>query len=177
MNRPRLRFLPDLESHPAFAAAQGAAEDPRITELAGLFSELVVRGQRDEESPAYELIEAAVDGSLEPVEAEMFASRLAGDPALQREFDDLVLLRRQLEQRLQTRRGPSAVGEPARRRWLGFAAAALVLAAAGVGLRLDLRRSTAVTAAARTAPEASARSAEVVFADSFEGGTTGHWSN
>lgn len=185
MTRPNLRSLPTLETLPQRGAAGVSPADQTAVaqaeaELAGLFSGLLARGRSDEDSPDYELLEAAVDGTLDPVEAELFASRLAGDPELQREFDELLALRDQLRQLPSAARHasrPSTVGRPASRRWLGFAAAALVLAAAGIGLRQDLRRPAAVTAAAATAPAATQSGHEVVFADSFEGGTTGHWSN
>ena len=118
MTRPNLRSLPTLETLPHRGAAGVSQAD-------------------------YELLEAAVDGTLDPVEAELFASRLAGDPELQREFDGLLALRDQLRQLPSAARHasrPSTVGRPASRRWLGFAAAALVLAAAGIGFRQFRRR-------------------------------------
>ena len=151
MTRPNLRSLPTLETLPQRSAAGVSQADQTAVaqaeaELAGLFSGLLARGRSDEDSPDYELLEAAVDGTLDPLVSTLAAA---------------LFLREQV---------------PARR-WLGFAAAALVLAAAGIGLRQDLRRPAAVTAAAATAPAATQSGHEVVFADSFEGGTTGHWSN
>lgn len=178
MNRSNLRSLPTLENSPE---ASFRAE----SELVGLFDGLLARGRGDEESPDYDLLEAAVDGTLDPVEAELFASRLAGDPVLQREFDDLVALRQQL--RLPA---PGTASRPARqallRRRVGLAAAAVLLAALGLDLRLDhLRAASAndsasqVASAAHPAGRATATpgTSRVVFVDSFEGGTTDHWSN
>jgi anti-sigma factor RsiW len=144
------------------------------SELAGLFDGLLARGREDEESPGYELLEAAVDGTLDPVEAELFSSRLAGDPVLQREFDDLVALRNQLLPRANTATSAAAARRPAASRWLGFAAAAVLLAALGLGLRPEHRPTTAGLAGG---PEAATGPSQVVFVDSFEGGTTRHWSN
>jgi len=179
MDRPKLRPLPNLAPPAGRVPAITEAEDPNVNELAGVFGELLTRGRSEEESPSYELLEAAVDGTLDTVEAELFASRLAGDPVLQREFDDLQALRDQLRQRTGTVRTdrPTAVREPAHRHWMGVAAAALVLIAAGVGLRLDLRQRATGAAEVRRAPAATEQAHEVVFVDSFEGGTTGHWSN
>ena len=143
MTRSNLRSLPTLPPSPAEVAL---AE----TELTAVFDGLLARGERDEESPAYELLEAAVDGTLDPVEAERFTSRLAGDPALQREFDELE------------------------RRWLGFDAAAILLAALGIELRQGLHQPDLDSASGTGAAQ---RQIEPVFVDSFEGGTTASWSN
>lgn len=167
MTRSNLRSLPTLETSPAHPVASDAAWAE--AELAGLFDGLLARGRGDEESPDYELLEAAVDGTLDPVETERFYSRLAGDPVLQREFDGLVALRDQL--RLAT--GATGSRRPAARRWLSFAAAAVLLAALGLGLRLDNRRADSIARGSGGAPGASS----VLFVDSFEGGTTEHWSN
>lgn len=171
MNRSNLRSLPTLVTSPAPRVAVDAARAE--SELAGLFDGLLARGREDEESPGYELLEAAVDGTLDPVEAELFSSRLAGDPVLQREFDDLVALRNQLAL-ANTATSAAASRRPAASRWLGFAAAAVLLAALGLGLRQEHRPTTAGLAGA---PEAATGTSQVVFVDSFEGGTTHHWSN
>ena len=146
-----------------------------------LFDGLLAGGERDEESPDYELLEAAVDGTLEPVEAELFASRLAGDPVLQREFDDLMALR----DRFQTSRAAHRFASyrvAAGRAWkgLGLAAAAVLLVALGLGFRQDLQRSERAVSevnggTGRPAPAQS--QGEPLFVDSFEGGTTDSWSN
>ncbi|MEO8195927.1 MAG: hypothetical protein ABI689_04310 [Thermoanaerobaculia bacterium] len=171
MTRSNLRSLPPLVTSPDLGASMDAVRAE--SELAGLFDGLLARGRRDEESPDYELLEAAVDGALDPLEAELFASRLAGDPVLQREFDGLVALRAQL--RLAPRTSTSR--RPAVRRWLGFAAAAVLLAVLGLEVRQDLRRPASTAASMAQRPEAAQRGAQVVFADSFEDGSTEHWSN
>jgi anti-sigma factor RsiW len=163
MNRRPLRSLPPL---PPVGPQNTLAE----AELVELFGSLLARGEREDETPDYEQLEAAVDGALDPVEAELFASRLAGDPVLQREFDDLVALRSQLQRKAAGRRPAAAPAVPLRR-WLGYAAAAVVLAAVGVSLRPQARLGGAVTVSAAQAPS------EALFADSFEGGSTAHWSN
>lgn len=175
MIRSNLRSLPPLAPPTVPGVAVDAAGAERAeAELAGWFDELLARGQRDEEVPDYELLEAAVDGKLDPVEAELFSSRLAGDPVLQREFDDLAALRDLLQRRTATAR-PAAT-----RRWIGFAAAAVLLAALGLGLRPEHRQAGSTTASMTSQREATPPSqgvGEVVFTDSFEGGTTDHWSN
>jgi anti-sigma factor RsiW len=181
MNRSNLRSLPTPAPSPADVASAEA-------ELTALFGGLLARGARDEESPAYELLEAAVDGTLDPVEAERFHSRLAGDPELQRDFDELVALRDRVQG------APAAVrfappsrsashrlaGKGSPSRWLGFAAAAVLLAALGLEYRQGFQHPDAGTAG-RVSPasslEAARPQAEPVFVDSFEGGTTASWSN
>jgi len=182
MNRPNLRLLPT----PALPSSPVTPVDEMLraeADLAVAFEGLLVRGERDEESPEYEQLEAAVDGTLDPVEAELFASRLAGDPLLQREFDELVALRDRLKVVPAARRvAPAASAAFSSRRWLGFAAAAMLLIAASVGLRLDLGRTAPLPAgsagvAAADRMSTAQRPAEPLFADSFEGGTTDSWSN
>jgi len=160
MNRSNLRSFP-TPATPATVAAEG--------ELASLFDALLARGERDEESPDYELLEAAVDGGLEPFEAELFASRLAGDPVLEREFGDLVNLRDRLldpQRGLLTVRRFAARRRADGRRWLGLAAAAILLAVVG----LEVRHHGGITGN-------TARLEQPLFADSFEGGSTERWSN
>lgn len=195
MNRSNLRVLPT----PAPAPLPVPTAEERLraeSELAAALEGLLARGERDEESPEYEQLEAAVDGRLDPVEAECFASRLAGDPVLQREFDELVALRNRLQVSPAAR--SFASGRSAGRSWVGFAAAAVLLVAAGLGFRQDLVRTAPLSAdsagveAAATGtlaagdagaadaadhPGASQRPVEPLFADSFEGGTTDSWSN
>ena len=185
MNRPNLRLLPT----PALPSSPVTPVDETLraeADLAVAFEGLLVRGERDEESPEYEQLEAAVDGTLDPVEAELFASRLAGDPLLQREFDELVALRDRLKVVPAARRvapaASAAFSAFSSRRWLGFAAAAMLLIAASVGLRLDLGRTAPLPAgsadvAAADRMSTAQRPAEPLFADSFEGGTTDSWSN
>jgi anti-sigma factor RsiW len=178
MNRSNIRPFPTPGA--ADAGAVGAAE----AELVALFGDLIARGEREEESPDYDLLEAAVDGRLDPVESERFESRLAGDPVLTREFNDLMALRQRSQSPADSvRRAVPA----AHRRWVGYAAAAVLLAAAGLGLRQDQRPTETTSAsfsrqtaqAAMRSPGATVPSSgrEVVFTDSFEGGTTDHWSN
>lgn len=174
MTRSNLRSLPTLVTSPESAVS--AVVERVESELVGLFDGLLARGRGDEESPDYELLEAAVDGALDPVEAELFTSRLAGDPVLQREFDGLVALRDQLRL-APTAAMPRRPARPAVFRWLGFAAAAVLLAALGLEVRQDLRRPVSVSAKSAELPGTAARSANVVFADSFEDGSTEHWSN
>lgn len=174
MTRSNLRSLPTLVTSPESAVS--AVVERVESELVGLFDGLLARGRGDEESPDYELLEAAVDGALDPVEAELFTSRLAGDPVLQREFDGLVALRDQLRL-APTAATPRRPARPAVFRWLGFAAAAVLLAALGLEVRQDLRRPVSVSAKSAELPGTAARSANVVFADSFEDGSTEHWSN
>ena len=171
MTRSNLRSLPTLVTSPESAVS---ADTVRVeSELVGLFDGLLARGRGDEESPDYELLEAAVDGALDPVEAELFTSRLAGDPVLQREFDGLVALRDQL--RLAA---PAATPRrPVVRRWLGFAAAAVLLAALGLEVRQDLRRPESASARAAELPGTAQRSGNVVFTYRFEAGSTEHRSN
>jgi anti-sigma factor RsiW len=182
MNRSNFRLLPTPAADAADTGATVAAE----SELVALFGDLIARGERDERyemAPDYELLEAAVDGKLDAVETELFESRLAGDPALAREFNELMALRDSLQHRATPARKSS---RPAPHRWVRFAAAAVLLAAAGLGLRLDLRyrsseSTSASLASARPMTSPAAASApsgrQVVFADSFEHGTTDHWSN
>jgi len=177
MNRSNFRLLP---TPTADTGATVAAE----SELVALFGDLIARGERDERyemAPDYELLEAAVDGKLDAVETELFESRLAGDPALAREFNELMALRDSLQHRASPARKSS---RPAPHRWVRFAAAAVLLATAGLGLRFDRRSSettSASLASARPMTSPAAASApsgrQVVFADSFEHGTTDHWSN
>ncbi len=165
MNRSNLRSLPTPQTSPAEVALVEA-------ELTAVFDGLLARGERDEESPTYELLEAAVDGTLDPVEAERFTSRLAGDPALQREFDELLALRDQVQRSPATDR--FAPRTRLERRWLGFAAAAVLLAALGIEFRQGLHQPDLDSASVAGATQ---RQVEPVFADSFEGGTTASWSN
>lgn len=164
MNRSNLRTLPTRPTAEAALASE--------RELAAFFAGLLARGERDardDDSPDYDLLEAAADGRLDPVEAELLASRLAGDAALERELDELVALRTQLRlapAARRTARGP-AIG----RRWLGVAAAAVLLAAVGLELRHHGRDSG--THVAGNAPAA----VQPLFADSFEDGNTERWSN
>lgn len=174
MNRSNLRSLPTLPSSPE--------ESRRAeSELVGLFDGLLARGRGEEESPDYDLLEAAVDGTLDPVEAELFASRLAGDPVLQREFDDLVALRQELQLP-----APATSSRPARqpmarqpvvRRWVGLAAAAVLLAALGLDLRLEYQRGKSTASKPVQGSTVAATGSRVVFIDSFEAGSTAHWSN
>ena len=60
------------------------------------------------------------------------------------------------------------------RRWLGFAAAAILLAALGIELRQGLHQPDLDSASGTGAAQ---RQIEPVFVDSFEGGTTASWSN
>ncbi len=74
--------------------------------------------------------------------------------------------------------GPGATSRrPAMRRWLGFAAAAVLLVALGVEVRHDLRQPESTAASLAQRPEPAQRSAKVVFTDSFEDASTEHWSN
>lgn len=185
MNRTHLRALPALPVPGTPPEELLRAE----SELAVAFEGLLACGARDEEAPEYEWLEAAVDGTLDPIEAELFASRLAGDPLLQREFDELVALRDRL--RISPAASRVAAGRSGGRRWLSLAAAAVVLVAASLAFRQDLDRTpspvaglasnaaaTSVPAdAANAANAASVSAGEPLFADSFEGGTTGSWSN
>ncbi len=164
MNRSNLRALPTRSTAEAALASE--------SELAAFLTGLLERGERDardEDSPDYDLLEAAVDDKLDPVQAEIFASRLAGDAALEREVDEMVALRKQLRRAPAVRRTarPAANG----RRWLGLAAAAMLLAAVGFELRHQVRDSG--TRVAGNAPAA----AQPLFADSFEAGNTERWSN
>lgn len=184
MNRSNLRSLPTLAPSPAEVASAEA-------ELTALFGGLLARGARDEESPAYELLEAAVDGTLDPVEAERFHSRLAGDAELQREFDELLALRDRVQgapaavrfappSRSASHRLAGKGGKGSPNRWLGFAAAAVLLAALGLEYRQGFQHPDAGTAgrvSAASSQEAARPQAEPVFVDSFEGGTTASWSN
>jgi hypothetical protein len=185
MNRSNIRHFPTPETAP------GGASDAATSELVALFGDLIASGELDERyemAPDYDQLEAAVDGRLDPDEAELFESRLAGDPVLTREFNDLVALRERSNQR-SMRPADSAFSakRPAHRRWVGYAAAAVLLAAAGLGLRQDLRPAQTTSASfSRQPSQTGMRSLdatvppsgrEVVFADSFEGGTTDHWSN
>lgn len=174
MNRSNLRLLP---TSPSAALPMPSPED-RLraeSELAAAFEVLLSRGEREEESPEYEQLEAAVDGRLDPVEAELFASRLAGDPALQREFDELVALRNRLQ--LAPAASSGASGRSAGRSWIGFAAAAVLLVAVGLGLRQDLGQTPPASSEAADRAATAARAPEPLFADSFEGGSTASWSN
>jgi anti-sigma factor RsiW len=186
MNRSNLRLLPTpaSESMPVLPPEEILRAE---SELAVAFEGLLARGERDEESPEYELLEAAVDGRLDPVAAELFASRLAGDPVLQREFDDLVALRDRLQVSPAARSVASS--RSAARGWMGLAAAAVLLIAASLGFRQDLGPTPPPPAGVATAGIAASgtgavdslgvpqRPAEPLFADSFEGGTTDSWSN
>ena len=155
MNRPNLRLLPT----PALGRpcpvprrrTDGSAPRPSWPVA---FEGLLARGERDEESPEYEQLEAAVDGTLDPVEAELFASRLAGDPVLQREFDELVALRDRLQlcppplspgsvRRRPVRRPDAGSVSPQRRS---------LLVAAGLGLAAGSRRHGAASPAAAAQP-------------------------
>ena len=179
MNRSNLRLLPT----PATALIPVPPPEEQLraeAELAVAFEGLLARGERDEESPEYEQLEAAVDGRLDPVEAELFASRLAGDPVLQREFDELVALRSRLQ--VSPAAESVASGRSAGRSWVGFVAAAVLLAAAGLGFRQDLVRTAPLSSGSASVEAVDRlgtpqRPAEPLFADSFEGGTTASWSN
>jgi len=164
MNRSNLRALPTRPT------AETALASER--ELVAFFAGLLARGERDardEDSPDYDLLEAAADGRLDPVAAELLASRLAGDAVLERELDELVALRAQLRWTPATRR--SVRGPAIGRRWLGVAAAAVLLAAVGLELRHYGRDSG--TPVAGNAPAA----VQPLFADNFEDGNTDHWSD
>lgn len=165
MKRPDLRSLPTPPSPAEAAQAE--------SELTALFHGLLARGERDEESPDYDLLEAAVDGQLEPFEAELFASRLAGDAALEREFVELSGLRERLRHQRQTSPAVRSwiSARPAGRRWLGLAAAAVLLAALGLEFRHSVRESESQIV------DNASRSVQPLFADSFERGTTDRWSN
>lgn len=176
MNPSNLRPFPAPSKAIDSVASRSAAE----REMEGFWNTLLARGASAEESPDYELLEAAVDGRLDPIEEELFASRIAGDAGLEREFADLVALR----QRLTNPSAPwqSAAGRKPVRQWLGLAAAAVLLAAVGLGVRHNLERQAGsgsrmpgdqMTPVVAPAPHPG----QPLFADSFEGGTTDRWSN
>ena len=58
-------------------------------ELASWFREELARAAAADEEPSYELLERAVDGELEPEEAESLRQRAEWDGALRRELDEL----------------------------------------------------------------------------------------
>ncbi len=106
MNRSNLRSLPTLAPSPAEVALAEA-------ELTAVFDGLLARGARDEESPAYELLEAAVDGTLDPVEAETVpqsAGRRSGAAARVRRASGLA--RTGFRERLPQSRSRRPVGLP-----------------------------------------------------------------
>jgi hypothetical protein len=180
MNRSHLRSLPSPASSPN--GASGAELAAAESELEPFLVGLLERGARDEESPDYELLEGAIDGTLDPVDVEILESRLVGDPVLQREFEALAEIRDRLRNSRATVGGaashPRSTGRAAGRRWLHFVAAAILLAAAGLGLRQELKDHSSLAAngvSSRSSQPASR--GEVLFADSFEGGSTEHWSN
>jgi len=163
MNRSNLRALPTRPT------AETALASER--ELVAFFAGLLARGERDardEDSPDYDLLEAAADGRLDPVAAELLASRLAGDAVLVRELDELVALRAQLRWTTVTKR--TARGPAIGRRWLAVAAAVLL---AAVGLELRHYGRDSGTPVAGNAPAA----VQPLFADNFEDGNTDHWSD
>ncbi len=178
MYRPNLHSLPTPPSSPPpLMAIEAIGAESAELELTEFFGDLLARGENDDESPDYDRLEAAVDGRLDPVEAELFASRLVGDAVLEREFGDLVALRDRLSR---SRQGPPTVRPFASpwgaggRRWLGVAAAALLLAVLGVEVRHNSGKSEARLAASARADQASA---QPLFSDSFEDGSTDRWSN
>jgi len=186
MNRSNLRALPTppFSSFASFSDTPPEERRRAESELVAAFALQLDRGESDEESPEYEQLEAAVDGTLDPVEEELFASRLAGDTVLQREFEELVALRNRL--RISPAASRVASGRSTGRRWLGFAAAAVLLVAASLAFQQDLGRTAPPLAGLGTAADGAGgghllgtaqRSAEPLFADSFEGGTTDGWSN
>ncbi|MEO8275097.1 MAG: hypothetical protein ABI639_02700 [Thermoanaerobaculia bacterium] len=151
-------------------------------ELADLFGGLLAEPEGSDEAPDYELLEAAVDGRLDPVEAEIFASQMVGDALLRAEFDDLVQLRERLKVAAAPERTLEVGGDRNARhfkaatawRWVGAAAAATLIFAAG----LEMRSGRTDRSRALVAGSSAAQSAEQpLFADSFEGGKLDRWSN
>ena len=62
-------------------------------ELARVLHDTLRRAEDEREEPAYETLEAYVDGRLGDVDREILESRVADDPALRAEVDDLRALR------------------------------------------------------------------------------------
>jgi hypothetical protein len=95
--------------------------DEAASRLADAFRESL--SAADLEAPPFEEVAAYVDGRLLGEERLLFEERLAGDPLLRAEVQDLRELREEMAQR---RAAPST--------WIGWAAAAAVVAALGAGL-------------------------------------------
>lgn len=144
------------------------------TRLAALLRDQLA--QVEVEAPAYEELEAYVDGQLAPADAEAFATRLEDDALLAAEVADLERLRDQL-----ARRRGTAVARPVPvlPRWIWVAAAALAVAVAGTVAERSLapRRpvaSPSVVAATQT-PGMPVK--PPIFVDGFESGSTAAWQS
>jgi hypothetical protein len=175
MNRSHLRGLPAPSTPQTPADPAAVSRDER--ELLFHFEGLLALGRSDDEAPDFELLEAAVDGKLGEIEAGLFASRLAGDAALQREFDELVALRDRLALRPASRPEPRSVPS---RRWMALAAAAALLAVVGLELRQHPGPNgepDGLSTAGTQLASSTSDPAQPLFADSFEGGSTERWSN
>lgn len=143
------------------------------TRLAALLRDQLA--QVEVEAPAYEELEAYVDGQLAPADAEAFATRLEDDVLLAAEVADLERLRDQL-----ARRRGAAVARPVPvlPRWIWVAAAALAIAVAGtVAERSFAPRRPAVSPSSTLAGTHSPATAErpPIFVDGFETGSTAAW--
>ncbi len=130
--------------------------------------------QVEVEAPAYEELEAYVDGRLSEADAEAFATRLEDDPLLAAEVADLERWRDQLARRRGT---ATARPVPALPRWIWVAAAALAVAVAGTVAERSLapHRPVVSPSSAIAAQPPAAPASRPIFADGFEGGSTAAW--
>lgn len=152
--RPESRLR--LVSPPADPAAAAA-----LGELAARLRADLGAALADEAAPSYEDLEAYVDGRMGADEAAAFAARVADDPLLAAEVEDLVQLRDRL----------SRARRPAGTRWVWAAAAALALAVAGTLSDGSGWRRPEVAGGGE--PPVEARQA--IFVDSFESGDLAAW--
>lgn len=154
------------------APASPEAARAALADLAdGLRAELAWAAELElaEREPSFELLERAADGALDEDEALWLEDRLAADPALARELDDLVELRQRL--RPETRRGlgsrRSRLAGPVR---VAGLAAALLVAVIGVGRLVESRSPEP------PAHEVAADASEPLYADGFESGDSSAWA-
>ncbi len=150
------------EPPPADPAAAAAVRELATRLRADLDAALAA-----EPAPSYEELEAYVDGRMDADEAEAFDARIADDPLLAAEVEDLIRLQSRL----------SRARRPARVRWAWAAAAALVLTVAGTLADRMAWRQPGIQSAQNASATAPTRAAEPIFTDGFESGDAAAWQD